>query len=183
MYLLNLSISIILSIMGLLTEPGWQEVNEPTIKIKITVPDNNLQIVSDSGLVFYSSRTTDSLITSQALIYGNYSLTENIELSDYMTQTGETDTLNVIAQYMVANSDGGQLIYFQKQLNTPTKKIMDIGIKHPIHIDGGITYFISYTRYHLEGKRMAILTLSAQETFLNPLIDARNRTWNSLVLY
>lgn len=183
MLALKSSVVIIASAFSLMMEPGWQEVNQMTVKVKITLPQNGLQQVADSGFFLYSSKTTDDLVSAQAFVYGDYSLADNPELSAYMVQTGETDTLSVIAKYMVANSNGGQLVYLQKQLNTPTKKIMDVGIKHIVQLENGNTPFISYTRYYVDGRRMVIMSLSAQESYLNPLIDARNRTWNSLVLY
>lgn len=182
---LKTSFATIVTLFGLNnTTPiiGYQNIVETATNVQFKIPEKDVQRKEENGLVAYFSKTTDDLVASQAFVFGNYTLVGNTDLSTYMAQSGEADTLNAIAKFMLVNSEGAELIYMQKPFNTPTKKVMDIGIKSVLQIEGGTTTFIHYTRYRLEGKRMVILSSSAQEAYLNALITVRNQTWGSLQL-
>jgi hypothetical protein len=161
----------------ILSGPGWTRVSEPEVGVSADFPEKNLIRVDTLGLIMYSSLTEDSLAGAQLFIYKDFSLRGNEELSEYMQLYGEKDTLSAIARYMLAVSEG-KLIYLKKQISNKQRKILDIGIKYP----NNDTFFITYSRIHIENGRLAIINVFAQEPFQQPLINTRNRCFNTLLI-
>jgi hypothetical protein len=182
--MLNIKLLFLLSLsfVGILTEVGWDDIDETGIKIRFSFPSQNLNRIDEDSIIVYTSLTEDSLVSSQAFIFKNYSLAENEELSDYMFYSGQSDTLDAIAQYMISIAEG-DLVYFEKPLNTSSIKTLDLGIRSIEIVDNDTLSSITFTRFHLQENRAVVLNLFAQEAFLNELILARNKLWNSLDCY
>ncbi len=111
-------------------------------------------------------------------IYDNYDLSGNQELNDYMLQYSESDTLRVVAKFMLASS-GGELLSFNVVENTTTSKLMDIAIRHA---DASRTHVI-FSRVVMKNKKMLIFNLSAQECNLSKLLAVKDPYFNSLLWY
>jgi hypothetical protein len=155
-----------------------QTITVSRCSLMASIPNGGTTYVDTLGVIMYSSISRDSTVGAQLFVYENFSLDSNEVLNVYMQENNETDTLKTIAKYMVAVAEG-QLVYFNIIDNLPGRKTMDVGIAY----QEGSTNFITFTRYVIRGKRLAILNLFAQIDYLNNLMEYRTLCFNNLILY
>jgi hypothetical protein len=156
----------------------WQTIDDTPSHVSVQLPAYYVTHVDTLDLIMYSTITQDSLVGGQLFIYNNYSLDSNDVIGDYMQLYNETDTLAVIAQFMVEES-GGTLEYINFVENTDSSKVMDIGISY---VESS-TSFVTFSRLKVMNKKMAILNVFAQDIYMTELIAARDQCFGSLLFY
>ncbi len=182
MYLLKISVLAITALLSTMAESNWKQINDTQLNVSFKLPDYEYNRVEADSAFMFTSHTIDTVVTAQVVVYPELLLSSSEFIQEYMTTTGETDTLNVIAQHFLTSTDG-ELVYLQKQVNSPTNKVMDIGVRYSVtQEDGSSTYVITYTRFCFQKRKSVVMSVTAHELNLNTLVETRNQIWNSLVI-